>query len=149
MITENAEIVALTAQVEDLAATVLRLSNELADLSAALAPVDAAPDSSPDPTPEYSAVDEWVAEYFAPMFARTIGGEVRWCPHWAEHAEAVSRLEALWRSWEVQRLDAGVGMATWFVSHLDPQLAVLLSRSGPFAQCGQDRHVSPSPLVVL
>ena len=44
---------------------------------------------------------EWVREVFAPVFARSIGGPVKWCAQWWAHGEAVLRLEALWRSWEV------------------------------------------------
>jgi len=65
-----------------------------------------------------------------------------WCAQWNEHAEAVSRLEALWRSWEVLRREPGLGMASWFVNHLDPNLSVLLSRGGTFSQCSPDRHES-------
>jgi hypothetical protein len=73
-------------------------------------------------------------------FGRPIGGEIRWCAQWREHAEAIGRLEALWRSWEALRLDPGMCMATWLTNYLDPQLAVLLGRGGPFAQCNVDRH---------
>ncbi len=133
----------LRVQVEDLAATVTRLSSELADLSAAVSPLDA---TSTLETPEYQTVDEWVHEYFCPMFARPIGGEIRWCERWTDHAEAVSRLEALWRSWEVLRRDPGTGMATWFSSFLDAQLPILVGRAGTFAQCTAERHECPRPL---
>ena len=43
--------------------------------------------------------------YFLPMFRRPLGGEFRWCPQWWAHPEAVSRLTALWRSWEAFRLE--------------------------------------------
>jgi hypothetical protein len=103
--------------------------------------------------PVYPDVESWVSEHFAPMYARPLGGEFRWCPRWWEHAEAISRLEALWRSWETLRVDPGLGMATWYRDHLDTQLAVLLGNRGPFALCSPDRHeqmnslpVEPAPL---
>jgi hypothetical protein len=96
----------------------------------------------------YTSAEEWVTEYFAPMFARSLGGEHRWCPRWWDHAEAISRLEALWRSWETLRLDPALGMAVWFRDHLDHQLPILLGSRGPFARCSQQRHEPPPPLPV-
>jgi hypothetical protein len=96
----------------------------------------------------YSSAEAWVTEYFAPMFARSLGGEHRWCPRWWDHAEAISRLEALWRSWETLRLDPAIGMAVWFRDHLDHQLPILLGSRGPFAKCTAQRHDPPRPLPV-
>jgi hypothetical protein len=79
--------------------------------------------------------------------------DARWCPCWAEHPEAVLRLEALWRSWETLRLDAHLGIATWLTSFLDPLVTALTGRRGPFAQCGSGRHQEqaalPSAAVLL
>lgn len=96
--------------------------------------------------PHYPSLQAWVAAYFVVMFARPISPAVRWCASWWAHAEALSRLEALWRSWEAARLDPVRGMALWYRDVLDPQLAVLLATAGPFAQCTPDRH---SPLRAL
>ena len=80
------------------------------------------------------------------LFARSVGGEIRWCNQWQEHPEALTRLEALWRSWEALRLDTALGVATWLTSYLDPQLATLFGRSGTFTQCTPARHVACSQL---
>ena len=77
------------------------------------------------------------------MYRRPIGGEYRWCAQWWRHAEAITRLTALWQSWEAMRLQPGTGTASWLRDHLDHQLPILLGRSGPFAQCSQDEHVEP------
>lgn len=138
----------LEVRVDDLAAQVAQLTSELTDVSAAV--FSGSPSSAPAAAPEpmYDTLDDWVREYFAPTFTRPIGGEIRWCAQWAEHAEAVTRLEALWRSWESLRLDAALGMTTWLTNYLDPQLSALLSRSGTFAQCQPDRHSAPCPLLI-
>jgi hypothetical protein len=133
----------LNVRVGDVEADVARLADELTDVAAALGTTGTADLPS---EPMYESLDEWVREYFAPTFGRPLGGEHRWCGRWQEHAEAAGRLEALWRSWEVLRLDPGLGMATWFVNHLDPQLNRLLDRQGPFGQCSPDRHGEQSPL---
>ena len=99
--------------------------------------------------PLYPALELWVVDCFAPMFPRPLSPTVRWCAQWWDHAEAISRLEALWRTWEVARLDELRGVASWYRDHLDPQLAVLLSAGGPFAQCTQDRHAPTQPLATL
>jgi hypothetical protein len=96
----------------------------------------------------YTSVEEWVSEYFAPMFARSLGGEHRWCSRWWDHAEAISRLEALWRSWETLRLDPALGMAVWLRDHLDHQLPILLGSRGPLAKCTAQRHDPPRSLAV-
>jgi hypothetical protein len=95
------------------------------------------------PDPVYGAVQDWVSGQFLPMFRRPLGGEYRWCAQWWQHAEAITRLTALWHAWEVMRLEPGTGIAAWLRDHLDHQLPVLLSRSGPFAQCSEDEHIDP------
>jgi len=96
--------------------------------------------------PRYPSLEEWVVDYFGPMFSRPLSPALRWCACWWDHAEAISRLEALWRTWEVARLDPLRGMAVWYRDHLDAQLPVLLSAAGPFAQCAPDRHAPTRPL---
>ena len=91
------------------------------------------------PEPVYASVQDWVSEHFLPMYRRPLGGEFRWCPQWWRHAEAITRLTALWQSWEAMRLQPGTGTANWLRDHLDHQLPVLLGRSGPFAQCSRGR----------
>jgi len=45
-----------------------------------------------------------------------------WCPQWWRHPQAVSRLEALWRVWEVCRQLDGEVPARWWWQHFDPDL---------------------------
>jgi hypothetical protein len=91
-------------------------------------------------------VEEWVREVFAPVFSRSIGGPVKWCAQWWAHGEAVLRLEALWRSWEIHRLDPGRRMATWLRDFADNQLAALLADGGTFRTCTPDSHL---PMAAL
>ena len=95
------------------------------------------------PPPMYHSVEDWVTCHFLPMFRRPLGGEYRWCTQWWRHAEAITRLTALWHSWEALRLQPGTGMATWLRDHLDHQLPVLLGRTGPFSMCSEDEHIDP------
>ncbi|MCP2337924.1 DUF4913 domain-containing protein [Actinomadura rupiterrae] len=93
--------------------------------------------------PYYSSVTSWVTQYFVPMYRRTLGGEFRWCAQWWRHAEAISRLNALWQSWEACRLQGATGIGLWYRDHLDHQLPILLGARGPFYQCTEDEHLEP------
>ena len=96
---------------------------------------------------EYGSLESWVTNFFAPTFCRSISPSVRWCAQWWDHAEVLSRLEALWRGWEVLRLRRWEGGVLWY-RDLDSHLAVLLAPDGPFAQCTPDRHTPIRPLPV-
>ncbi|WP_021593510.1 DUF4913 domain-containing protein [Actinomadura welshii] len=93
--------------------------------------------------PLYPDVTAWVTQHFVPMYRRTLGGEFRWCAEWWRHGEAISRLTALWFSWESMRLQGATGMALWYRDHLDHQMPVLLGPRGPFYQCTENEHLSP------
>jgi hypothetical protein len=95
----------------------------------------------------YGSADDWAAGFFAPVYTRPIGGDLRWCPRWWEHAEAAIRLELLWRSWEAYRLRP-LGAVEWHRDVLDHQLPILLSDRGPFAACTPERHEPSQPLPV-
>jgi hypothetical protein len=99
----------------------------------------------------YPDVVTFVTEQLVPMYRRPLGGpSVTWCPQWWRHAEAIARLEALWRAWEHLRLDPATGMSIWFRDHADHHMAVLLSSDGPFRGCkpkeGHDERLDPFPL---
>jgi hypothetical protein len=96
--------------------------------------------------PHFGSLLEFVIDGFAPVYCRATSPSVRWCPRWWDHAEAIYRLEALWRTWELYRLEPRLGIASWLRDYLDPQLAALTSPGGPFAQCTDDRHSPIKPL---
>jgi hypothetical protein len=92
--------------------------------------------------PYCASLEQWVTQVFAPTYARRATPTFRWCASWWQHAEVISRLEALWRSWETLRRDPLLGMATWYRDYLDSQLPVLTGPAGPFADCDPTRHFS-------
>jgi hypothetical protein len=97
------------------------------------------------PAPYFGSMLEWFEEWLRPTYRRSTHGELReWCEEWWQHAEALSRLDALWRAWEALRLDAGTGLSVWWRDHADHHLAALLDPDGPFKACG-DGHVDNSP----
>jgi hypothetical protein len=93
--------------------------------------------------PCFDSLEEWVVSVFAPTYARRATPTFRWCSEWWRHPEAISRLEALWRSWEALRLDPLLGMGSWYRDHLDHQLPILTAAAGPFAECDPTRHFPP------
>jgi hypothetical protein len=112
------------------------------------AEAEAAPRPAP-PTqklqPLYSDVEAWVDGVLVVVFVRRTTSTFRWCQQWWRHPEAIVRLEALWRSWELLRLDPTTGMGVWFRDHLDHQLPVLTGPSGPFGDCDPSQHYEPDP----
>ena len=107
----------------------------------------------PPPAPDtfYPDVAAFVTGFLAPAFAREWhdqDNERRWCSSWWLHTEAVVRLEALWKAWEVLRLDCGTGASVWLRDHADPALHALTSPAGTFARCKPGRHLTPPSLAL-
>jgi hypothetical protein len=84
----------------------------------------------------YLTLAEWVQEWLLPVYRRSVLGHDRvWCPQWWRHAEAVARLESLWRAWEHLRQDPATGLSVWFRDHADHHMTVLLDADGPLKGC--------------
>ena len=81
----------------------------------------------------YTNSAEWLAGYLLPMWRR--GPEAKWCRKWWLHAEAYTRIEALWRTWEALRYEGPHGIATWLLTYADPLMHQLTHPTGPFRKC--------------
>lgn len=109
-----------------------------------------APDAPPPPPePMFANVADWLHAYLLPNYRRPLLHN-RWCQRWWEHAEAISRLEAIWQAWEAMRYDGATGLAVWWRDYADPHLRVLLDEAGPFFDCdaARDQHKLPDSLPV-
>ena len=105
----------------------------------------AAGEAQTPPQTYFSSMMEWFERWLRPTYRRSTRGDLReWCEEWWQHAEALSRMDALWRAWEALRLDPGTGLSVWWRDHADHHLAALLDADGPFKACG-DGHVKDSP----
>lgn len=100
----------------------------------------------------YPNVAEFVTTrlvYFYPLPVPESG--LVWCPEWFRHAQALSRLDAVWRAWEHLRLDPALGISNWWTNYADPNMRALMDPlSGPFARCAdghQDNESLPSEPV--
>lgn len=92
----------------------------------------------------YLTLAEWVQEWLFPVYRRSVRGHQRtWCSQWWNHAEAVARLEALWRAWEHLRQDPATGLSVWFRDHADHHMTVLLDADGPFKSCDGQHSEHP------
>ena len=81
--------------------------------------------------PYYLTLAEWVEQWLFPVYRRSVLGHERvWCPQWWRHAEAVARLEALWRAWEHLRQDAATGLSVWFRDHADHHMTSSWTQTG-------------------
>lgn len=89
------------------------------------------------PSLVYGSADEWMRKYWRYTYRRRVSargnGTGRWRADWWTVDEAVQRIEALWRSWEASRLDAGLGISAWWINHAEPHMRALLAADGPFA----------------
>ncbi|RAX47794.1 DUF4913 domain-containing protein [Arthrobacter sp. AQ5-05] len=95
----------------------------------------------------YATSEDFLVDQLLPMYIRIIDSRNgTWCRKWYLHAEALSRVDALWRAWEHFRLDGKTGMSVWWRDHADPHMAVLLNQKGPFHQCDLETHKDPEPL---
>lgn len=141
-------VAALETDVEVLGSTMddLRYGSPLEGGDSPDPPHGTARDQEAPVAPFFGSLLEFVQEGFAPVYCRATSPLVRWCPTWWDHAEAIYRLEALWRTWELYRLEPRMGIASWLRDYLDPQLGALTSPTGPFAQCTDDRHSPIKPL---
>lgn len=108
----------------------------------------------------YDSLDEFVRGFLIRGYARHINGHTRvWAGRYWEYPEALSRLGAMWRSWEYLRRDPATGLSVWYLNHADPHMRVLLDKDGPFAGADHDApenlnrpgeplpHVSENPLA--
>lgn len=133
-------------------ATVEKAAGDLARAEADAAPEQSggagSASSSEGQTPlVHETAEEFLHEFLLPLYNRIIDARNgKWCSEWFLHAEAVSRVEAMWRAWEHLRLDTTTGMSVWWKDHADVHMAVLLSQKGPFHRCEPDRHRAPEPL---
>lgn len=103
------------------------------------------------PPLKYTRLDHFVEQYLVHVYARTVATKdtkgVRWCAEWWRHAEAIARLEAIWRAWESARQDPAEGASNWWLSHADPHMRVLFSEDGPFKFCKDGHEPRMVPLL--
>nr|WP_176705833.1 DUF4913 domain-containing protein [Arthrobacter sp.] len=118
------------------------------ETSAELAPVsNPAEANGEEPRAVYETAEQFLLQFLLPLYIRIIDTRNgRWCRKWYLHAEAVSRVDALWRVWEHLRLDGKTGMSVWWKDHADHHMAVLLNQKGPFHLCSLEQHTTPEPI---
>lgn len=116
---------------------------------AALLKALATPAADEEPaTPRFATVELFVAKFVLPnlvhKYAET---RLRWCAKWWEHAEAITRLEALWEAFEVMRLQPAPSFSTWLRDHFDVHMRTLTDPEGVFYNCNykKDMHEPKEP----
>lgn len=100
------------------------------------------------PEPQFKSVVEFVDRFIRPMYATTRSGQdrVNWSRKWYTHPEAVTRLNALWRTYERLRSRDEDGFLEEFLRvHADYHMRQIMSEDGVFAQCSA-RDTASVPL---
>ncbi|WP_433717324.1 DUF4913 domain-containing protein (plasmid) [Nocardia sp. CA-084685] len=111
--------------------------------------------AEPAPAPRYATVWEWVEGWFAPHIRRHInpkpGSGLSWDRYWWRYPETVARLLALHAAWEEASASASASaMSTWWISHLEPHLRVLLDgETGPMSHPDPDSKTFGHPPLQL
>lgn len=98
---------------------------------------------SPDTGLDMRELVPWVRDHIAQLLERQLPqnqGRLRWCRSWWLHPEAITRFDALRRSW-TEAIAAGDGNAlVTYYDYLDRQLATLMDEHGPFSACQGGQH---------
>lgn len=84
-------------------------------------------------------LEEFVVDYLLPNWERRLaadqGPQLRWCAHWFEHLEVVTRLGHLWEAFEVMRREEAPAMSTFWRDHVDHHMGVIVDAAGPLQRC--------------
>lgn len=142
---EHQSIVAQAAPVEPIEVVRARVAHDsaLRQLENARDSLDAleqTEDATGTEVPVYASLDAFVEGYLLPQWRHRLSSSTHWCGYWWRHAEAVSRLEALWEAWEVMRREPAPSLSTWWRDHLDPHMRALTDAEGTFYRCSADVH---------
>lgn len=101
---------------------------------------DDASETEETPPRRYETLTEFVGDFLVEALWIDLTGQARiWCPEWWRHPGAIIRLDALHRSFEALRQDAGTGMSAWVLHHADPHMLALTNPAGVFKGCSTDR----------
>ena len=75
------------------------------------------------------ALIDWVHRHVTAVIARPLRGDLRWCPQWWDHAEAVFRFEALRRAWTELAAEPGAACRSGSATTSTPACASCSTRS--------------------
>lgn len=106
-------------------------------------------DESLSPALYFANLEEFVNRFVRFVWARKLSpSSTVWCDQWWKHDEAQYRLEALWRSFEVMRVESPQsGPASWLINVADPIMSALMDPTGTFRSCSGG-HAAQAPLPV-
>jgi hypothetical protein len=104
---------------------------------------------APESEPTLAELQAWVTQWFATILERRGTNRRRWCAHWYDHPEVVTRMRLLMLSHrQICEHGTPLDMSAWMLDHLDRHLDMLQSEDGPFAGCSPERHAPHRGLTV-
>lgn len=96
------------------------------------------------PPLQFANCEQFLREFVTVVYPRRVGASssgMRWSREWWKYAEAISRIDSLWRAYEQLRHEPGTGMATWWRDYLDTAMRELTASDGPFWNAPKDELV--------
>ncbi len=132
----------LHTQLAQQAELIAELTAQRDDLQAELAtgpPIGDVDDDTEDAQPPtvYVDVAQFVSGWLAPRSERVPA----WCEQWWKHPMALTRLRALWQSWEVANAEGGAAMSKWLMYDFDHHMNKLTAKpGGTFHECNGGNH---------
>lgn len=120
------------------------MAERIGELDARITALESGPAIMPADTPaepppageiDLDALTAWVADVFLTTFRWRPSSSTPWCARWADHPEAVTRLEGCRRAWLELAGQPTIGLSVWLRDHADPCLAALRLPNGPLALC--------------
>ncbi|WP_142045874.1 DUF4913 domain-containing protein [Arthrobacter sp. SLBN-100] len=94
----------------------------------------------------FGSAEEFLQEQPLPTYVRDVDDRSAKWLGWYFPPETVSRVEALWRTWEHLRLNGAIGISVWWRDHADHHMHVRFDPQGPFCNCDKTRHRDPDYL---
>lgn len=101
-------------------------------------------DDTAAPALQFANCEQFLREFVTVVYPRRVGASssgLRWSREWWKYAEAISRVDSLWRAYEQLRHEPGTGMAIWWRDYLDPTMRELTSPTGAFWNAPKDELV--------
>lgn len=96
----------------------------------------------------YASVVEFVEEFITKMYPTSSVVTPNWTSRWWEHPQAITRLSALWQTFERLRVEQpATYMETFLRVHADYHMRYLMGDNGVFAQV-RNTPEKPTPLPV-
>jgi hypothetical protein len=90
----------------------------------------------------FLTVYDFFDDYLAPAFEiQDRNQDKHWCPRWWDHQSVLFRITAMWRKYELMRLESPAGVDEEFIRFvIDHHMPILLGPTSPMKNCTETTH---------